>query len=412
MSGPLLAWLRSFLSGRSQRVVVNGVGSSFLPINAGVPQFMIKAASSPLYSSLSSLMISLTSFKMNSMSLQMIVHCGPLYTLSLLAKLLQTLCQPISLPLRVESNVSDNDVKSQDADSADTADSYVSCGPRPWTQDEQRWETASAPSRWNPSPSASRARSVDRSRCKFGASLRSQTAVAAQLSGLNVQHEAVFTDIRKGTKRKGSVLWPPLKSLPDNVCVSTLLVSQVTVGEECKTEAFAKWLQASKEHMIVVTLTKLAVKAGSDMQKSLQQATAASVHQALLQQGGHKGKIKIIERANANSGSTMKTAVTAACDEKFALKIFDDTYVFAHKWLIADLCWTEWDAGQSLSRFGSLSFSFHEDRHQHTKYTVGIVYIPDDTLPTDDVWDILASWIKGQDIPLVTGNFGYTMLVG
>ena len=58
----------------------------------------------------------------------------------------------------VESNVSDNDVKSQDADSADSADTYVSRGLRPWTQDEQRWETASAPSRWNPSPSASRAR--------------------------------------------------------------------------------------------------------------------------------------------------------------------------------------------------------------------------------------------------------------
>ena len=36
--GPLLAWLRSFLSGRTQRVVINGVGSDFLPMNAGVPR--------------------------------------------------------------------------------------------------------------------------------------------------------------------------------------------------------------------------------------------------------------------------------------------------------------------------------------------------------------------------------------
>ena len=112
--------------------------------------------------------------------------------------------------------------------------------------------------------------------------MRSLTAVAAQQTGLKVQHDAVFIDIRKGTKRKGSVLWPPLKSLPDNVCVSYCPISQVTVGEECKTAEFAKWLQASKEHMIVVTLTKPAVKAGSDMQKFLQQATAASVQQALL----------------------------------------------------------------------------------------------------------------------------------
>ena len=43
VSGPLLAWLRSFLSGRTQRVVINGVGSDFLPMNAGVPQGSVLA---------------------------------------------------------------------------------------------------------------------------------------------------------------------------------------------------------------------------------------------------------------------------------------------------------------------------------------------------------------------------------
>ena len=169
----------------------------------------------------------------------------------------------------------------------------------------------------------------------------SRTAVAAQQTGLNIQHDAVFTGIRNGAKRKGSVIHPPLKSLPDNVCVSNCLVSQVTVGEECKTEKLAEWFKTAKEHMIFLTLTKPAVKAGSDMQKFLQQAAAASVQQALLQQGGHKDKIKSIEKATAHSSSAMKTAVAAAVSEKCCLQIFDDTYVFASKWLIAFTRWTE-----------------------------------------------------------------------
>ena len=52
VSGPLLAWLRSFLSGRTQRVVINGVGSDFLPMNAGVPQGSVLAPYSSLCSSM------------------------------------------------------------------------------------------------------------------------------------------------------------------------------------------------------------------------------------------------------------------------------------------------------------------------------------------------------------------------
>ena len=97
----------------------------------------------------------------------------------------------------VESNGPDNDAQPQDADSADSADTAVSGGPRRWKRDEHKWETASAPSHWCPNPSASRARSVDRSPRRFGASLLSRTAVAAQLSGVNVHREEVFTDLRK-----------------------------------------------------------------------------------------------------------------------------------------------------------------------------------------------------------------------
>jgi hypothetical protein len=102
----------------------------------------------------------------------------------------------------------------------------------------------------------------------------------------------------------------------------------------------------------------------------------------------------------------MKTAVVAAARSTFCLQVFDDTYVFASKFSISFIGWTEWDGGTSLSKFGSLCFSFIEGRQQRTDYTIGIVYIPDDTLPTEDVWDMLASWIKDQQISLVTGNFG------
>ena len=38
ISGNLLNWFENYLSGRSQRVVINGSNSDWLSINAGVPQ--------------------------------------------------------------------------------------------------------------------------------------------------------------------------------------------------------------------------------------------------------------------------------------------------------------------------------------------------------------------------------------
>ena len=38
VSGPLLAWFESYLSNRSQRVVLSGLSSSPLPVQSGVPQ--------------------------------------------------------------------------------------------------------------------------------------------------------------------------------------------------------------------------------------------------------------------------------------------------------------------------------------------------------------------------------------
>ena len=135
-------------------------------------------------------------------------------------------------------------------------------------------------------------------------------------------------------------------------------MSQVTVGEECKTEELAEWLRTAKEHMIFLTLTKPAVKAGSDMLRFLQQTVAASALQALSQQGGHNDNIQSIEIATAHSSPAMKTAAAAAASSKFRLQVFDDTYVFASKFSISFIGWTEWDGGTSLSKFGSLRFFF------------------------------------------------------
>ena len=110
--------------------------------------------------------------------------------------------------------------------------------------------------------------------------------------------------------------------------------------------------------------------------------------------------------ATAHGSQAMKTAVAAAVSSNCCLQVFDDTYVFASKFSISFIGWTEWDGGTSLSKFGSLRFSFLEGRQQRTDYTIGIVHIPDGTLAAENVWDMLASRIKDQNIPVVTGNFG------
>ena len=42
ISGNLLNWLENYLSGRSQRVAINGSNSDWLSINTGVPQGSIR----------------------------------------------------------------------------------------------------------------------------------------------------------------------------------------------------------------------------------------------------------------------------------------------------------------------------------------------------------------------------------
>ena len=130
-------------------------------------------------------------------------------------------------------------------------------------------------------------------------------------------------------------------------------MSHVTVGEACKAEECAEWLSTSSEHIIVLTLTQQALKAGSDMLRFLKQTVAASAQQALSQQGGHKDNIQSIEMATAHSSPAMKTAVAVVVS---CLQVFNDTNVFASKFSISFTGWTEWDGGTSLSKFGSLRF--------------------------------------------------------
>ena len=176
------------------------------------------------------------------------------------------------------------------------------------------------------------------------------------LPGMDVFKEEVQTNLRIGVKRRGTVHWPALEDMPDNVCKNNTLITQVLAGEQCKVDQFATWCAASTEHIAVVTLTKQANRGGSDMKKDFQQAETKTLHDMFLQDSGHQDWINIIEKAIASSGSKLKTSVAAAVKDIFVLSIFDDTYIFIRKWLIAFMRWVDWDAGPSANRFGPLRF--------------------------------------------------------
>ena len=56
------------------------------------------------------------------------------------------------------------------------------------------------------------------------------TLVPRGLPGMHVFKEAVQTNLRKGVKQRGTVHWPALEEMGENVCKNNLLITQVLVG--------------------------------------------------------------------------------------------------------------------------------------------------------------------------------------
>ena len=89
------------------------------------------------------------------------------------------------------------------------------------------------------------------------------------------------------------------------------------------------------------------------------------------------------------------------------MQIFDDTFILVHKWLISYVRWCEWDAGPSMTRFGSLSFKYHEDRQLIHGFTLGIISIPDGIdFAGEKLPDMLAKRIVKDGVAILTGRFG------
>ena len=154
-------------------------------------------------------------------------------------------------------------------------------------------------SRWEPSPMSYRTHSPRHIKRKR-VGLVNWTAVAAKRSktdrfitcppGMDVWTSEDQADLRKGLNRTGRVEWPFLEEMAPNVCVGNLVISHVWLGELCKVEELSKWCRASTDHIVVVTLTKTANRAGNPLQQFMNLATKKSIHDSMLQHSGQQKK--------------------------------------------------------------------------------------------------------------------------